>query len=137
MHPVRESLPAAAEAVAELASGLAAQMEHERRLSPDVVKALTGAGFLRHFVPTAFGGNAGTFRELMRAVSTLGETCAATAWCASLFASSPRFVSFFPPEGRQEIWAGGPMPPSSARSSRSAKRSASRADCGSPGAGRT
>ncbi|WP_330318064.1 acyl-CoA dehydrogenase family protein [Streptomyces platensis] len=108
MHPVRESLPAAAEAVAELASGLVAQMEHERRLSPDVVKALTGAGFMRHFVPTAFGGNAGTFRDLMRAVATLGETCAATAWCASLFASSPRFVSFFPPEGRQEIWAGGP-----------------------------
>ncbi|QZL05512.1 hydrolase [Streptomyces sp. BHT-5-2] len=108
MHPVRESLPAAAAAVAERAAGLVAQMERERRLSPDVVKALTGAGFMRHFVPAAFGGSAGTFRELMGAVTTIGETCTATAWCASLFASSPRFVSFFPAEGQQEIWAEGP-----------------------------
>lgn len=108
MHTARESLPAAAETVAELASHVAAQMERERRLSSDVVKALTEAGFMRHFVPTEFGGRAGTFRELVSAVATIGETCTATAWCASLFASSPRFVSFFPPDGRREIWAEGP-----------------------------
>ncbi|GAU65798.1 RecT protein [Streptomyces sp. NBRC 110611] len=110
MDTARESLPAAARSIAELASGLTAQMERERRLGSDVVKALSDAGFMRHFVPAEFGGRDGTFRDLMSAVATLGETCTATAWCASLFASSPRFVSFFPPEGRREIWAEGPDP---------------------------
>ncbi|WP_433859337.1 hydrolase [Streptomyces kronopolitis] len=108
MQEVIEPLSMAARRVAEVASKLRVDMEHERRLSPDVVKAVAEAGFMRHFVPTAFGGHAGTFGELLSAITVIGEECAASAWCTSLFASSPRFVSFFPPAAQREIWAEGP-----------------------------
>ncbi|MGH3889194.1 MAG: acyl-CoA dehydrogenase family protein [Pseudonocardiaceae bacterium] len=105
MQEVSTSLSTAAWNVAEVASRLTADMERERRLSSDVIKAVSDAGFMRHFVPVEFGGRAGTFGELLRAVVVIGEKCATSAWCASLFASTPRFVPFLPLAGQQEIWA--------------------------------
>ncbi len=108
MHEVSASLSTAARQVAEVASGLSVDMEAERRLSPDVVKAMAEAGFMRHFVPARFGGRAGTWRDLLDAVTVVGEKCAASAWCTSLFASSPRFVRFFSEDAQREIWQDGP-----------------------------
>ena len=108
MKTTSTSLSQAAENVAEVASQLIADMEGERRLSSDVIKAMVDAGFMRHFVPIGFGGQAGTFGELLAAVAVIGEKCAASAWCASLFASSARFIAFFPLAAQQEIWADGP-----------------------------
>lgn len=104
-----QSLSAAAVDVAALAASCAAEAEATRRLHPDTVKAVVGAGFMRHFVPVECGGTAGTFRELADAVITVGEVCTATAWCASLSASMSRMAAaFLPPEGYREIWAEGP-----------------------------
>ncbi|MFD7236738.1 acyl-CoA dehydrogenase family protein [Streptomyces syringium] len=108
MNEASGPLYTAARDIAQVAAGLAEGMDGDRRLSADVIKAMTDAGFMRHFVPAEFGGRAGTFRELLGAVAVIGEKCAASAWCASLFASTPRLVSFFPPEGRREVWADGP-----------------------------
>jgi alkylation response protein AidB-like acyl-CoA dehydrogenase len=108
MEEVSRPLTTAAEDVAQVASGLTDQMDADRRLSPDVFKAILDAGFMRHFVSPAHGGRGGTFAELLPAVATIGETCAASAWCASLFAHTPRFVEYLPAEGRAEVWADGP-----------------------------
>jgi two-component flavin-dependent monooxygenase/oxygenase LndZ5 len=108
MREVNTSLSTGALNVAEVASRLSVSMEGERRLSPEVVKAAIDAGFMRHFVPVEFGGRAGTFGDLLPAVVVIGERCPASAWCTSLFASSPRFVVFFPLAGQEEIWAEGP-----------------------------
>ncbi|MGH3913449.1 MAG: hydrolase [Pseudonocardiaceae bacterium] len=106
---VDQSLSSAAVDVAAIAARCAADAEAMRQLDPDVAKAIVTAGFARHFVPLAYGGDAGTFAELMRAVVTVGEACAATAWCASLSASMSRMAgAFLPAEGCQEIWADGP-----------------------------
>lgn len=102
------SLTTAARNVAEISSHLAADMENGRCLSPVVIKAVVDSGFMRHFVPIEFGGRAGTFGELLRAVIVIGEKCPASAWCASLFASTARFVALFPLAGQQEIWSEGP-----------------------------
>lgn len=104
-----QSLSSAAVDVVAIAARCAADAEARRQLDPDVVKTIVTAGFARHFVPLSYGGDAGTFTELMRAVVTVGEACAATAWCASLSASMSRMAgAFLPAEGCQEIWADGP-----------------------------
>ncbi|MDT0306491.1 acyl-CoA dehydrogenase family protein [Streptomyces sp. DSM 44917] len=102
------SLPASAGEVAAVAARHAAESEEARGPHPEVVKRLAAAGFLRHMVPAAWGGRAGGFSELLDAVLPVGEACAASAWCASLFAASSRIVSFFPEEGQREVWAEGP-----------------------------
>nr|BAU98045.1 FMNH2 dependent monooxygenase [Streptomyces sp. RI-77] len=101
-------LTEAARQLADTAVGLAPAMTERRRIDADLVKAMREAGFMRHFVPARYGGAAGTFTDLLAAVATLGEACPATAWCASLFASTPRFVPCFPEAGQREFWAEGP-----------------------------
>ncbi|MFJ9084309.1 acyl-CoA dehydrogenase family protein [Streptomyces sp. NPDC102384] len=101
-------LTGAARPIAGVAADLAAEMTERRRIDADLVKAIRAAGFMRHFVPARYGGAAGTFTDLLEAVAALGEACPATAWCASLFASTPRFVPCFPEAGQREFWAEGP-----------------------------
>ncbi len=101
-------LSSAARDVADVAGQHAAETERARRLHPEVVDALRTAGFARHFVPASCGGNASTFVELTRAVSTVGEGCTASAWCASLLAQLARMAAHLPAEGYREIWADGP-----------------------------
>ncbi|MFJ8360470.1 hydrolase [Streptomyces sp. NPDC093984] len=101
-------LLSAAKDVATAAERSAAAAEADRRLDTEVVKEVVAAGFARHFVPRDAGGNAGTFTELSEAVVTVGASCPATAWCASLFANLARMAAFLPAEGYREIWAEGP-----------------------------
>jgi two-component flavin-dependent monooxygenase/oxygenase LndZ5 len=105
-----KSLPSVATAdLAAIAARCAAASDERRQLDPDVAAAVVDAGFARHFVPISAGGRAGTFADLAAAVVTVGEACAATAWCASLTASMSRMAAaFLPVEGQREIWSAGP-----------------------------
>lgn len=97
-----------AAAVAVVAARSTTASETNRRLGSDVVVAMIDAGFARHFVPATWGGDEGTFEDLVTAVAAIGEACASTAWCASLTASLGRMAAFLPGEGQAEIWADGP-----------------------------
>ncbi|MEC4571212.1 acyl-CoA dehydrogenase family protein [Streptomyces virginiae] len=97
-----------ARAVGALAADRAEAAEAARSLDPDVVRALLDAGFARHFVPVAHGGHAGGFGALTDAVTTIGASCPATAWCASIALSLSRMAGFLPEEGRGRIWQDGP-----------------------------
>ncbi|MDG9706337.1 hydrolase [Streptomyces sp. DH37] len=99
---------AAAERVRLLASQHAADADRTRKLAPEVVEAIREAGFARHFVAARWNGTEGTFAELTRAVTTVGEGCPATAWCASLSAYSARFAAHLPEEGHRALWGEGP-----------------------------
>lgn len=101
-------LGVAAGRVGELAARHAADADAGRGLSREVTAAIRDAGFARHFVAARFGGTEGTFAELTRAVMTVGEGCAASAWCASLAAYSARFAAHLPEAGHQELWGAGP-----------------------------
>ncbi|WP_354641704.1 oxidoreductase [Kitasatospora camelliae] len=81
--------------------------DRDRRLTPEVVAALTAAGFDRHFVPVADGGRAGSFADLVEAVALVGEGCASAAWCAALYAAHGRLAGYLPGPARREIWGGG------------------------------
>ncbi|WP_405993805.1 acyl-CoA dehydrogenase family protein [Streptomyces sp. NBC_00986] len=94
--------------VAEIAARHTDEAETARRLSPEVVRAVLDAGFARHFVPVAHGGEAGGFTELTSAVGLVGEGCTSAAWAASLAAYAGRYAAFLPAEGQAEIWADGP-----------------------------
>ncbi|MFE3879347.1 hydrolase [Kitasatospora sp. NPDC059146] len=108
MQDTPERRLAAARSIARQAGELAEETDRARRIGPDAVKAIAEAGFMRHFTPVRFGGRAGGFGELLDTVPVIGAACPATAWCASLFAGSPRFLSFFPEEGQAQVWADGP-----------------------------
>ncbi|WP_137988240.1 acyl-CoA dehydrogenase family protein [Streptomyces vilmorinianum] len=98
----------AAADVAKIAAEHAGAAERDRRLAPEVVRSMLDAGFARHFVPRRHGGEAGTFEEIVRAVSVVGEGCTSAAWAASLTASLGRMAAYLPEEGQRRIWAGGP-----------------------------
>ncbi|WP_051926983.1 hypothetical protein [Streptomyces durhamensis] len=98
----------AADKLRLLAAEHAPEADRQRALAPAVTEALTEAGFARHFVAGRWGGSEGTFGELTRAVLTVGEGCAATAWCASLAAYSARFAAHLPAEGHRALWGQSP-----------------------------
>ncbi len=102
------SAPQAVREAAELAGAQAEKADSERRVQPEVIQALTDAGFARWFVPRAHGGEPGTFADLTRSVAALGEQCSATAWLASLFAFAPRYVACLPEQAQSDVWAAGP-----------------------------
>jgi two-component flavin-dependent monooxygenase len=98
----------AAEEVARIAAGHAQQSERQRRLGTEVVRALISAGFARHFVPARHGGDAGTFQDVVEAVTVIGAACPSSAWGASLTASLGRMASYLPETGQKRLWATGP-----------------------------
>ncbi|WP_338783630.1 hypothetical protein [Streptomyces sp. DG1A-41] len=102
------SAPQAVREAAALAGAQAEKADSERRVQPEVIQALTDAGFPRWFVPRSQGGEPGTFADLTRSVAALGEECSATAWLASLFAFAPRYVACLPERAQSEVWAAGP-----------------------------
>ncbi|MFI9778747.1 acyl-CoA dehydrogenase family protein [Streptomyces sp. NPDC051956] len=79
-------------------------LEQSRRLTDRVADALVVDGFARHFVPERWKGCAGTFTALLDAASSVAETCASTAWCASLYAAHGRLASYLPEAGQRELW---------------------------------
>ncbi|WP_019075270.1 acyl-CoA dehydrogenase family protein [Streptomyces hokutonensis] len=104
----KSTVMAGAPMVAEIAARYADEAESARRLSPQVVEAVRDAGFARHFVPRAHGGEAGGFAEVTSAVGLVGEGCTSAAWAASLAAYAGRYGAFLPEEGQADIWADGP-----------------------------
>lgn len=94
--------------LAELAGKHAGDADRERRLHPDVVRAVAEAGFGRHFVPVRWGGADGTFADLLAAVARVGEGCTSAAWVAALAATVPRMAAHLPRQGQAEVWSDGP-----------------------------
>ncbi|MFJ9839961.1 oxidoreductase [Kitasatospora sp. NPDC101155] len=121
--PLTTDLPAAAEPLdgrntagpreavsllTELALHDAPTAEEQRRLTPQVAAALVDAGFPRHFVPSRWGGTAGTFAGLLADASAVAQACAATGWCSALFAAHGRLAAYLPEQGQRDLWAQGP-----------------------------
>ncbi|MDH6623523.1 two-component flavin-dependent monooxygenase [Streptomyces sp. LBL] len=110
-HPSRTETAAvvvAATEVAKIAAERTQAAERDRRLAPEVVRSMLDAGFARHFVPRRHGGDAGTFEEIVRAVSVVGEGCTSAAWAASLTASLGRMAAYLPETGQKRLWADDP-----------------------------
>jgi two-component flavin-dependent monooxygenase len=96
--------------VTKLAGAQAAQADAERRVSPDVMRAVVEAGFARWLVPTRWGGDERGYQELTAAVTKLGAECSSTAWLACLAAHAARYVACLPEQGQADVWGDGPDP---------------------------
>ncbi|QEU89975.1 hypothetical protein [Streptomyces kanamyceticus] len=92
----------------DLAAAHAPEADRARRLTPDVLTGLLGAGFARHFVPARHGGAEGTFTDLARAVRTVATGCVSAAWVGLIYATAGRMAAFLPDAGQAELWAEGP-----------------------------
>ncbi|QTE01860.1 oxidoreductase [Streptomyces cyanogenus] len=92
----------------EVAGQDARGADERRRLDPRVAAAVVDAGFARHFVPAKWGGTAGSFARLLADASAVAEACAATGWCAALYAAHGRLAAYLPERGQREVWAHGP-----------------------------
>jgi alkylation response protein AidB-like acyl-CoA dehydrogenase len=97
-----------ADELADVARASASAADATGQIAPEVIEALRSAGFPRHFVPSRWGGNEGSFASVTRSVLSVGEACPSTAWLASLAASSGRFAAHLPADGQAEIWRDGP-----------------------------
>ncbi|MGP3971685.1 oxidoreductase [Streptomyces sp. 6N223] len=86
-------------------------MQAHHRLSTETAAAVVAAGFARHFVPREFGGTAGRFSSLVSASAELAQTCASTAWCATLYAAHGRLAAYLPAAGRRALWGDSPDVP--------------------------
>lgn len=104
----RPSLTLGVPTAARLAATEAARADADRHLAPDVVAALADAGFARHFVPTRWGGRAGSFLEAGQAIAAVGEGCLSAAWCALIYATSARMAALLPPAGQADLWSDSP-----------------------------
>ncbi|MFI6896642.1 acyl-CoA dehydrogenase family protein [Streptomyces sp. NPDC050256] len=93
---------------AEPAGLHAAEADRTGELDAGVVRALTSAGFARHFVPAKWGGSEGTFTDMTRAAALTGRSCASAAWCGTMFAYSARFCTHLPVEAQEEFWGDTP-----------------------------
>ncbi|RSN54711.1 oxidoreductase [Streptomyces sp. WAC 04229] len=107
-EPGAQEATCARDRLLELAQQDAAGADRRRRLAPAVADAVAAAGFARHFVPARWGGAAGTFAHLTADAAAVAEVCAATGWCAALYAAHGRLASYLPEQGQRELWAGGP-----------------------------
>jgi two-component flavin-dependent monooxygenase len=107
-QPSSADLAAGAEKALPIVREDAQVVEAKRALTPKVARAVTEAGFPRHFVPARWGGTAGTFASLLTAGAHLAEASASAAWCAVLYAAHGRLAAFLPEEGQKDLWRDGP-----------------------------
>ncbi|MFF4324354.1 hydrolase [Streptomyces sp. NPDC001568] len=96
-----------AQRLASVAVRYADRADAERVLPPAVTEGIVDAGFARLFVPTRWGGDAGSATGLLGALDVLSQGCTSTAWCASVIAGAGRMGAFLPEAGQRELWAGG------------------------------
>lgn len=92
----------------EAAAHYAEAADADRVLAPQVARALVADGFARHFVPTAWGGDAGTAEQLLEITALVGAECTSAAWCGALAAGAARMGAYLPERGQAELWSEGP-----------------------------
>ncbi|MFE1172293.1 acyl-CoA dehydrogenase family protein [Streptomyces sp. NPDC058773] len=94
--------------LATVAGKYAQQADSERRPADEVVAGIRLAGFARHFVPSSFGGDEGSFTRLLPQVCAVASECPSAGWIASLTAHTGRMAGYLPEQGQRELWHHGP-----------------------------
>lgn len=106
--PAGEQLPHGLADLVQAATTHGDRNDELAELAPEVVQALRGSGFARHFIPVEYGGSGGGYRPFMRAVLPVAAACTSTGWLASLICSVGRIAACLPEAGRHALWATGP-----------------------------
>jgi alkylation response protein AidB-like acyl-CoA dehydrogenase len=94
----------AAERLAPTFAARAVEIEHARRIPPDVSNAMAAAGFYRLFVPEAYGGFEVAPAEASRVFETLARADASCGWVAFIGATSGSVLARLPADFAAELY---------------------------------
>jgi alkylation response protein AidB-like acyl-CoA dehydrogenase len=100
-------LEAAAALVPAIRSA-ADRIEHDRRLPPELVRALADAGLFRLCVPRALGGLEADPATMIRIGETLAQADGAAGWSAMIGATSGVASGYLPEPAAREIYGADP-----------------------------
>jgi len=94
----------AAQTIAALAAARAPESERARRLSADVVQALSEADLFRLCVPASIGGLEAEPATLVAAIEALARGDGAAGWCLAVSATSGLLGGYLPDEVAREVY---------------------------------
>ena len=92
----------------ELVAARAEQGRRDRRIADEVVEAVVGDGFIRHFTPAARGGRQAAPEAFFLDQIALAEADMSTAWALGIVAVHNYQIALMDPRAQDEIWADGP-----------------------------
>src|SRR5580704_398766 len=81
------------------------RIEAERRIVPDVVAALHGAGLFRMLLPVSLGGYGADVVAFNQVIETIAAADASTAWCLAQQVASTQAANFIDAKIAREIFA--------------------------------
>src|SRR2546430_1956083 len=117
----REQQPSPFDAAVALAPRIraaAADTERQRRLSPELVRALAAGGVFQMCVPRTLGGGEVDPATMIRTIEIIAAADGAAGWSAMIGATSGLASAHLPQDPAREIYgsdpeagSGGPLPP--------------------------
>ena len=85
--------------------------EQGRRMPPESVADMLGAGIARVLIPRRFGGYDLDLETWLDVVLEISRADCSHGWCASLLIHHPHLIAQYPEECQQAIWKDGPDVP--------------------------
>src|SRR6201991_3076922 len=103
------TMPVLAQAreIAELARGMADDIDSARRLPPELVEALRDSGLLRAGAPVEVGALELPAGTALRCAEELARGDASTGWCVAIGITSTLLVAYLPPASRDALFGDG------------------------------
>jgi alkylation response protein AidB-like acyl-CoA dehydrogenase len=95
---------ARARALVPLIEAAAARIEAERRIAPDVVAALHGAGIFHMLLQPALGGGGADILAFNQVIETIAMADASTAWCLGQQIASTQAAGYLDPKIAREVF---------------------------------
>ena len=93
--------------IAELARGMADQIDSARRLPPELVDALRDSGLLRAGAPVEAGALELPAGTALRCAEEVARGDASAGWCVSIGITATLLVAYLPPQSRDELFGDG------------------------------
>jgi alkylation response protein AidB-like acyl-CoA dehydrogenase len=101
------NIEARAREMADLARGMAEQIDADRKLPAELVSALRDSGLLRAGAPVEVGGLELAPGAALRCAEEVARGDASAGWCVSIAITSSLLVAYLPPVSRDEIFGDG------------------------------
>jgi alkylation response protein AidB-like acyl-CoA dehydrogenase len=103
----RPDIKVRAQEMADLARGMADQIEADRRLPAELVSALRDSGLLRAGAPVEVGALELAPGTALRCAEEVARGDASAGWCVSIAITSSLLVAYLPPVSREELFGAG------------------------------
>jgi indole-3-acetate monooxygenase len=103
----QQDIVARARLIADMARGMADQIDTDRRLPAELVGALRDSGLLRAGAPTEVDALELPPGTALRCAEGVARGDASAGWCVSIAITSSLLVAYLPPASRDELFGGG------------------------------